>query len=293
MQLYLASFDVADPTLALGTLTLATAGKPNIVVNLATVSQTTTDGTRTTTVWNHYPVGLGQNVGEDIAATITAGNMFANISFMQKLTALLQTAAGAAGWVLPANLSVNYSTATNRYFILYVTASITATFSTTGGAKLLGYATTTPPSGFTVLGTRAPNFSIETTLQGVSLPTPNYEAQDISSQSISAAGSWFGMSRSCAPIYRDWIQQFEIKAKTMRLSAVAAHPFTLQELFERSRTRFPFVVVQGFGESFDEVFLLRAETSSFAKDVVSFSSEASDVQYHVNFKTAVLGVPAP
>jgi hypothetical protein len=120
----------------------------------------------------------------------------------------------------------------------------------------------------------------------------NYEPQSIANHLQTDAGEGFGISRSVSPVWRDWYQQFETKAKTYRVSADAGdtagdHPWTLQHLFEHCRGEYPFLVVEGFNESSSiEVFALRTEGTPF---VPQRAAPAWDAYFHVPFRCSVIG----
>lgn len=294
MTTYLASFDVATDG-ALGTITLSTAGKSSIAVDLTAVSDTTAGGMLTTTLWNHYSVGLGQNTGEDLDGTTTCADVFSDISFAARLEEMLEAAASLAAWTSYTSISVTYDPTTNRYTIAYSAANFGIDFSKVLGRRLLGYGSLTYSGAQTYTGSKPPNYTVECTLDAVSMPTPNYEPGGIATQAVSGTAAFFGLTRGCVPLFRDWVQQFEVTAKVMRLSAEASeHPFTLQELFERSRADRPFVVYDGnfaTNSNVAEVFVLRADGSSLGLDAIMYAADMDGTQYHVSFRTLVLGFP--
>jgi hypothetical protein len=170
------------------------------------------------------------------------------------------------------------------------TTTFSLTWSSATGRALCGFsADQSGASSYT--GTVVPTYVIKPTLDAVSLPTPNFEPDNIAAHAVADDGSGFGTERYVSPIYRDWVQQFEVKAKTQRLFAASTHPWTLQHLFEHCRGRWPFLVISGFGSdsSSNEAFSLRTEGTSWKPDRASFMDDA---QFHVPFKTVVEGTAA-
>ena len=296
-MIYFATFDVATTLRAYGTITIATAGKASIVVNMAAMTLATADAGATVSTFNHFWDGLGQTVGQDPASTVNLASSMPQISFGDQLRLLLRAAATTAAWASPTGIAVSVSATTGRYTISYVTQSITITLSTSYGEELLGIASGSVSAltggTYVVLGTSTPRFVIVPTLDRTSLSTPNYEPQAIATQGVSATGHTFGMRRTVSPLYRDWIQQYETKEKTIRRSAASSHPSTFQELFEVDSCVYPFVVYDGFENSVAEVFVLREEGSSWGLSAVQRADDqANDAQFHITFKAIVIGGPS-
>jgi hypothetical protein len=291
---YFASFDVANALDAFGTVTVSSPDGADVVVNMATLTSSTFTGGNTTSVYNHSNISLVGFTGEDLRLTGHLSSSFAAATFGGRLASALNTAATAASWAHAGSFTVTLDATTLLYTIVYGTGMTQVAFSTASGRKLLGYAANFGPvsagaAQTSVVATRTPNFVISPTLPAVSMSTPNYEPTGIASQAASDSGEPFGISRTISPLYRDWTQQYETKAKTLRLAAAASHPFTFQELFERCRTVLPFIVVNGFGESYDEMFYFRADGASMSKSAIQRASDANDAQFHVSFGCLVIG----
>lgn len=283
---YQASIDVADPRFGLGTIAIATAGKTTISINISTLTADAFEGDGTCTTFNHNYVGLGQCLGEDRSGSTWMRQSFSELSLAAKVLQGLQGAALAAGWASDADdISFGFNPSSLIYDIDY-SAVITVTFGNNETARLFGFSTLSHTGAATYLSDITPYGIIRPVLSAVSSPTPNFEPEGIASQAISSSAAISGISRSIAPIYRDWVQQYETKEKTLRLQALAAHPFTHQELFEISRTNLPFVVVDGFGDGLDEVFFFRGEGSNWRCER---ASDGNDAQFHISYKAVVAG----
>lgn len=283
---YQASVDVSDPRFGLGTLSIATAGKTTISINVSALTANTFEGGGTCTIFNHNYIGLGYCVGEDRSGSLWMRQGFCELSLASRTQSTLRSAAIAAGWSTDAeSLGFGLNPTTLIYDIDY-TANITVTFGNAETARLFGFSELSHTGALQYLSDIVPYGIIRPVLTAVSSPTPNFEPEGIASQAISSSAAVSGLSRSIAPIYRDWVQQYETKEKTMRLQALAAHPFTHQELFEISRTSLPFVVVDGFGDGLDEVFFFRGEGSNWRCER---ASDGNDAQFHVSYKAVVAG----
>lgn len=286
---YLGSFDCADTNNGFSTIQVATSGKTTISVNIGAFSSTTSDGTSTTTVYNHYGVGLGDFLSEDRRSSNGMARSYSTLGFGPKTQASLQAAATAAGWAsTAANLTCSFNAIQCKFTFGY-SATMTVTFGSAATYELFGYSGNTLSGASSYVSTNTPDFCIVPTLTATSSSTPNYEPESVSSQAVSNAGTTFGLDRSAVPLYRDWTQQFETKEKTLRRSALAAHPFTFQELVECSRASLPFVVMNGFGDGIDEAFFFRVEGSQWKCER---ASDGNDAQFHIPFKTVLQGYSA-
>lgn len=277
-MMYYAGFDVS--TLSLGTLTLATAGKPNVVITLSSVTGQTTLGASTSKMFHGPadPVYTAQDgSGEQRLSDWAASN------FADYLTNAMFIGATAQSWTSPAGLSCSINTSTGIITFSYASAVFSLTWSTTAGRQLCGFAG--DQSGAqSYVGTVVPTYCIAATLPAASNNTPNYEPAGIANRIYADDGQGFGMAREVSPVCRDWLQQFETKEKTFTANAASTHPWTYEALFKYCRGQWPFVVVGGFGESFDEAFFFRSEGAVWRPER---ASEGNDAQFHIPFRTWV------
>lgn len=294
---YLASFDLREPRNNFSTIQIATSGKTTINVNLFTDVDSDVPSSETsarTTVFNHVDIGLGFTIGEDRAASTPMALSHSNTSFPAVVQNHLRDAATTAGWgSASADITVSFDLTGHTYTLEY-SATMSVTFGNAETAALFGFTTLTLTSAASYTSPSVPWGCIVPILSAVSSPSTNYEPDGIANQAVSASGAVTGLARSVAPIYRDWVQQYESKEKTLRISAQTTHPFTHQELFEVCRTGLPFVVVDGFGEVDEihnkEVFYLRTEGSMFKCER---ATDSNDAQFHVSYKTIVAGYIPP
>lgn len=288
---YAAAIDVADPRNGLGNVSLATAGKTTITVNVSTLTADPVVGSGTVTIFNHGYSALGECIGEDRDGSTWMQHSFSPLTLAGKLLQGLQGAAIAAGWGSDGDdLGVGFDPTTLVYDIEY-SANTTLTFANAATARLFGFGSLSYSGAAIHYSDITPWGIIRPVLTAVSSPTPNFEPEGIAVQAVSSGSAVSGMARSIAPLYRDWVQQYETKEKTLRLSALSAHPFTHQELFETCRTIVPFVVVDGFGDGRYEVFFFRGEGSNWKCER---ANDGNDAQFHVSYKTLVAGyLPVP
>ena len=212
----------------------------------------------------------------------------------------MRAAAASASWPSPSNLSCSFSTTTLRYSFTYAGSAFTGiSFNSEATAALFGFTGAFVGSASIVTAQLPPMYCIATELDGVSTPAVgdgiDYMPQGISVGSIATMGQRFGITRGCVPTYRDWVQQSEPRAKVLRMAAWAAWSdtgwFSHQELFEHCRSVHPFVVVQGFGDGYDYLFRLRADSCIWSSAAVRrAASEMDDAHFDVFYRTQTLGV---
>lgn len=287
---YLASFDVSDPGNGFSYIQVAASGKTSFQVQVPSFSNGTWEGGNTCRVFNHYSgLGLGRTASEDRRVPLQLSQSYGGDSFGFLTQNIIRAGATTAGWGTTAVNALtcaftSSSTPVLRYTFGYNSAFAIA-FGSAATASLYGFSSLTASGSASLVGDILPDFIIKPSLPAVSDPTTNYEPDSITSQAVSGSGIAFGLSRSAAPLYRDWVQQYELRENTLRLAALTTAPFTHQELFESGRGMYPFVVQNGFGTGNDEVFILRAEGSNFKPDR---AAPGWDV-FHITYKTIVQG----
>lgn len=279
---YFAGFDVSALT-SLGTITLSTAGKSDVVITLSSVTDTAGDSSTTSLFCHPLAFASGTSQGSGGASVLQE---WSAVSYATALQTDLQAEATAQSWTSPSNINVTSSAATGLYTIAYSTANFDIAWSAAAGRNFLGYSGDV--SGATShAGDQTPTYVIAPTLTDVSDPTTNYEPMGVGSRAIADDGSGFGIARTESPLYRDWVQQFETKAKTLRLSAATAHPWTFQHLFEHCRTVYPFYVTSSFNAGSNyESFVLREDGAFFKPER---ATPGNDAQFHIPFRAHVVG----
>lgn len=154
---------------------------------------------------------------------------------------------------------------------------------------------TTPLSG-----TATTNTSIQTstsgglyyiiapTISGRSNVSDDYEPQAVSYDGEADDGTAYGISRTTAPTYHDWIQAMEPKAKTFIRSKASTVPWTYQHLVVHCRNTEPILVKDSEGASGtdDMIVRLRADGASWHPERVSADY---DGQWNIPFRTRVIG----
>lgn len=285
---YSSSFNVG--LLTTETIQLATSGKSTFSVNISTATSTTISGGNITQVYNHWSAaGLGSTVGKDPKNTQSLAFKYSGDMWPGRLQSLLRTGATTAGWAGTANnIVVTFDTTTLRYTISY-SATFTITFGGSA-ARIHGY-TGTLSGASSYVAPSLPYYILVPVLPAASTPATgdgiDYEPEDITVQGISAQGVPFSLSRGVTLMCRDWTQQYESKANTVRGYGVG--PFCHQTLFESCRGGLPFIVDNGFGAGFAEAFVLRGDSANFGRDIVEMATPGNDAQYHVNYRTYLMG----
>lgn len=284
---YLASFDVSDPGNGFSYIQVAASGKTSFQIQVPALTELSWEGNNPVRIFNHYAgLGLGRTASEDRRVPLQLSQSYGGNSFGGMTVNAMRAGAITAGWGSPsANaLTCAYNSGNLRYTFGYNSAFAIA-FGSAATASLYGFSSLTASGSASLVGDILPDYIIKPALPAVSDPTTNYEPDSITSQAVSGSGIAFGLSRSAAPLYRDWVQQYELRANTLRLAALSTAPFTHQELIESVRGSFPFVVQDGFGTANDEVFIIRAEGSNFKPDR---AAPGWDV-FHITYKTIVQG----
>lgn len=284
MTAYCSSFDAH--AYGFGTIQLSRSGSSSISVNIGTLTALNANG-RLVHVFNHV-VGstamISQNKGNPWFAYLSPELAeFSANPFPDIIQALLRVAAASAGWPNSTSITVTFDLTSLRYTIAYQTALSAITFGNANTRALFGFASNFSGSSASVTGALLPDFIVEATLPGVSFATQNYETEAMANAAVSGSGRNYGMSRIDTWICRDWTQQFEPDSKVHRLSSGGA--FTYQELFETCRAKYPFGVIDGFGDTTHrrEAFYLKDE--AFSTERILDGDEAC----HVPFRAVVAG----
>lgn len=290
---YLATFDVTDSTHGFGSVTLSTAGEPDAVLNIATLGAFNGFTNRNVTAWNHYPVALTNLRGEDQDANTGIYHSAPIWGFGERVRDTLRAAATTATWTNPSTVNVAFSLTTLRYTFSYTQAPLTAvTFSNAATRALFGFASNFSGSSTSVVGTQTPRFCLEPTMRAVSPGNDplNVDPDDITPNAATVTGQRWGLRRTTHPLLRTWTQEFETYAKTIRLAASSAHPFTFQELFEACRTSLPFIVVDGWGDGRNEGFYFTEDGAHFSNSAcIRAGGDMDGAMFHIRFNTIVAG----
>lgn len=298
--LYHMVFDIAQ--LGLGSITLATSGKTDRTIDLSTLSladalspyATSDYDSADSTLFSHYySTGTQYILGEDPSLNVlgwgsnTQRLRYLKTDLAKVIQGACQTAITAAtSWVTPSGFTVGGGVSGFGYTFSY-SAAFTIAFSNAKTAAFLGFPNSTTASSTIQTSAYYPLYTIAPR-SVTSLATPNYEPDAVGNHVVADDGTGFGMSREVSPLYRDWIQQYETKEKTIRLNAAITHPTTFQEMIEHCRGGFPFLVEGGgFGTGLAcEAFSLRSESCKWLPERASI---ANDAQFHIAFKTVVEG----
>ncbi len=298
-----AAFDVgvANRKAPLGTVTV-TQGAHVAVVDLADlvsarVGNDVGDASdvTATTFWHHTASGLPIFTYSQQPGGLIVLREMSRYSFGGAFTTAMRAALTTAGATTPSNysLSFNISTSTDnpRYISDYGATSHTIVWSAAAGRALCGFASDGSVAATRFTGTLAPTYVLKPSRPKASDPSPNYEPGGIATMATSDSGKSYGLSRSQAPIYRDFWSRYESKPRTFRLSADAGFPFTYEDLVQHCRTEYPFWIYQGGFTAADtetEVFSFR-DAGAFFDMQNGRGSRASDVHFHWPFRCKVEG----
>ncbi len=286
-MLYTAAFNVVshNAIASLGNLTLSTAGETNLVIPIANIRGTSYDGTADATTFWVWEAGTFHCVDHSPFAQARF-RRFSATTWAGAVDAALKASATSAGWAAKIP-SCTWSKTTGFYTFAVATVTSAITWSAVPGRSLFGFAgnSATASSHTSAI---MPTFVISPTLPAVSDPSLEYEPSGIGGHVTSDTGEGFGISRYVSPLYRDWLQQFETKAKTVRLSADESHPWTFQHQREHCRGAFPFVVYGGGFNDTDAnlVFSFRDESIALHPER---ATPGNDAQFHIGFQCVAEG----
>lgn len=278
-MIYAALYDVS--VLSIGTLTLTTAGKSDVVITLTALGSVSgANGT----IFTHG-VAPSTFVSQGQRGSTKFQEM-ADLSAAAALQVAIRAEMTTQSWVTPTNCTVTWSKTTGKFTVAYSSANFTMAWSLAAGRNWMGFSAS-QSGAQTYTSDQVPTYVIDPTMSKVSDDSTNYEPDGIASLAIADDGAGFGIARYESPVYRDWLQQYESKAKTLRLSAASSHPWTFQDLFEHCRTVFPFMTVDAFNDdSYYEAFRFRDDGSRFKPERAGMGN---DTQFHVSFKCIVEG----
>lgn len=279
---YFASFDTVRG--GAGTVTLATPGKTSIVINLTTFW---TESGAVKTTFNHWVNAAFSTFGP--YGELPLKGVLPSQSFLSAIQTTAQAQATTLAWASPGTISVGFNTTTWRVTFAYPTGFSAINFSNTETRRLFGFAGNFSGASSSVVGTETPKYVIIPTINGASSASIIYEDDATSSNASSAGGRPYGLSRSGTMRRREWVQQYESKARTYRMFAAAPpNEFTYQHLFEACRTGLPFGVYEGFdpGENPLHAYQFRPNAESFrAKPATPGNAN----QFHIPFDTFAIG----
>lgn len=288
--MYLMPFDVREPQgqaqQSLGTLTLSTVGETDVVIDLTAVASSGRY------VYLHYNGvgGSGWCIAADESGEPRLTKDFAEYGFDVALTAALQAAATTATWPNPSNLTASFRRDNTPigYRLRYTGGTITATWSTDAGRALFGFSANVAVAAETLLADCVPTHCIVPTLLFASGDLLEYELDGTASHVIPEDnGAGTGTSSYNASVAMDFMQQFETRAKTKRLSAVTAHPESFERMVQYCRGERVFAVAYHRSTSHGgRVFALRTEGTRWRPER---AGTTNDAHFHVNFQTVVIG----
>lgn len=281
---YLSSFDLAR--IGVSTLSLSTAGKSDISINLSSFKYPNTYSglTQNITVFNHVVAGDWVGVGpfaEFQLAGIPSDGLLEAIKFR------LQSLATSATWTSPSSINVSINTTTWLVTFAYASSLTAVTFGNTETRRLFGFSGAFSGSSTSVTGSDVPKYIIVPTVDGASSATAIFEEGALSSAAYSGGGRGYSLSRSTNKRMRDWTQQYEPKTRTFRkFAAGIPNEFTYQDLFESNRAGYPFGVYGAFGENVYEAYVFRGGSEAFHA-VPATPGNAN--QFHIPFKAYAVG----
>ena len=295
-MIYTAPFDMS--VVAAGTVAFAQTAAPTetATITLATIASLDGNGT-SSTIFSHYAAG---SYGSYYYAEDPLHARRHKTIAVDSLPNALASAVNAL-WGAP-TFTCTWSSTTGKYTFAG-SQSFTITWSAAalavGAQYIFGFVgnrtTATSHTGEYVAKYAIVPDLTATSVSG-SATALNYEPQGIGNHPIADDGTGYGLTRVVSPLYRDWVQQFEVEARCMRLSnglsggntVVSYTPtygyWTFQELFEYCRGIWPFIVIDGFGESYNEIFSFRTDGMSWALEP---AAPGDKTHFHVQFRTIV------
>lgn len=287
-MIYTALFDASS----LGTITLATVGESDVVLNLANLTANDSDSTASHLFWHSPAPGTFAFASVQTGSALGLFRKTSTTPWYSAVEAGLEALMGA--WTTPTALEVTWNwtdphVTVPSYTIAWPVANFTLTFSTAATAAIFGFTTLSNSGAQTYTGTACPTYVYVPTLSAGSEPTCEYEPESIANHVSTDEGQGFGMSRTVSPLWQDWVQQFETKARTFKANAAATHPWTIQHLIEYCRGEWPFSLYRpGFGgpDAYVPAYYLRSEGTAFQPQR---HSPGNDAQFWHAFRGEIGG----
>lgn len=277
---YYSSFDARD--IPPGSVSITKSGGGTISNSPTTVNGT--NGYNTPTTFFNY-VLTSRWFGFDLGKTLHL-KALCTLTFHEQMMLTLRAAASLAGWSDPDDVDVIFNPGTRRVHVSYSGGITAITFSNDAVRRLFGFASDFSGSATTVTGTQLPMYIVEPTINGASSASVVGERDASCNLAYSANGRSFSIGRTVTPMYRNWVQQYETRAKSFRrFNAGAPAEFTYQDLFETCRTRLPFAVLDGFNDAIYSAYGFEDQEDSFAPEP---AVPGSADQFHIDFKTLAL-----
>lgn len=261
---YAPIFDISDPTLDLGNLTIADGVHTSVVIALGSLRANGGTAKYANSPLFFHSAHANFLVEKQDGTYAEVLPELARQALIYVLSSEFINQATANSWTSPLNTGALWSSTTGFYTIGYVGGAgvnISLTWSTPNGRRLFGYDGIGESGLQTHVGSQVPWFLIKPTMRGVSNPSRDREPGPVGTFAISDSGDvGYGNARIGSEVHRDWTQQFEPIEKCEPINAAADHPFTHRDLNNHCRKGYPFAVLDGgFGNPANEIFNLRSE----------------------------------
>lgn len=288
-MIYTAPFDART----LGTITLATNGETDVVVNLAALTGTDTDSASSTLFWHSLSPTNFAYVSVQTGAALGYFRKVSVAPWYAAVEAAIEAAMTTATWTTPSAFELTWNASNPHvtipsYTFAWPVANFSITFSNAATSAIFGF-TGNVSGAQTYTGSASPTYVLVPSLDGGSDPTPYYEPDSVANHVSSDQGQGHGMSRTVSPIHQDWRQEFESKEKTFKGNASATHPWTFQHLFEYCRGTRPFSVYTprfDFEVDYVPAYYLRSDGANFKPER---HSPGNASQFWIPFRCEVGG----
>jgi len=280
VMFYSPSFDCTEVAGNYGSVTFGTSGKTSVTITIASLANV--NYYAQTQPWINHVLSsqwLGQDLRQSRLLSAQPGETVASQTQIR-----LRAEAALNSWTSPTSITVTFNTSVNPpiYTFAYPTAFTSISFSTSMARQTYGFSGNFSGSSASVSGTTKPFWIVIPSTDGASNSTGNYEPETRGSLGVSSGGAVYGVMPTANMICRDWVQEYETKAGTYR--EFASGQMTLQAIFERARSSYPFAVCNGFGDTYNEAFFLKSTAFTARR-----ASPGNDDQFHVPFQCIVAG----
>lgn len=294
-MLYLLAFDLKSDRLpALGTLTLATSGQTDIVVDLTAVSGPTTAAApdNVSNVFFHWASIEAGPI--HIRATDRSGELrredISYYGFEQSLTLYVN----AQGW--PGTFTIYLDLATGLVTAAYSGGNFSMTWSTAAGRALCGFsANQSGDDQYT--GTVVPMFVVKpTSIGAVSMPSRKTRERGGLSAVRADGGGGSSLGRYVSAQRIKFVQQYEDPARVESELArpgptdwsSSTHPTALEDVFDQAASGLPFILHDGELGYDDDMCLALTSDAAFEPEG-SGSDKMNVAALHTSFDCWVEG----
>lgn len=294
---------------SLGTLTLTTAGKPNIVINLWQLAANDYNSVTSQWFWHAQTAAAFSIMGRP--SGLVQYKHYSTKSIGRVLQDAMNAGATAQGWAT-SNFTVSWEDSIYPHYLVSYPTAFTCAFSTAAGQRLFGgnagplgpvstsASATSQAWGACTYVTSGRNGAgtgdvVATSKISCSpdLNALDYNPRRVSTEAVSDFGQGYGNRRTVRYLHRDWLQQYSSfeyvhGPHVPFITGSTQRTYPLNDLIDYCGSNNPLLVAYGgFSNAYNfEVFVLREDGNFIRNETASVANHA---QLHREFLTRLVG----